>query len=100
MGLFNFFARKPAPITSVVLTVLCVTACEGLSAEDGLALREIINRAAPMDFDYLRPGSFQVSFPGTEDGKARAEQLAITFLYPPMGGYSPARSQTTGVGVV
>lgn len=79
MNIFNFFTRRkrhPDAISEIYLAVLYATATEGLSVEDGFALRDIINAAKPIDFGFLNPGSFEVFFYGTSDGQQQAQQLA------------------------
>jgi len=61
--------------SQVSLTVLYVTGRDTLSAKNVIALRDLISGAAPIDFVFLNPGSFEVFFPGTEEGKAKARQL-------------------------
>lgn len=79
MGLLSHFKRKkqsePAVVT-VPLTVLYVTAREGLSAEVAFALRDIISASSPLDFEFLNPSSFLAYFNGEVDGKTQADELA------------------------
>jgi hypothetical protein len=81
MGLFDLFTRKSNGTVSagrVSLAVLYVIGGDALSSDNAFALRDIIIAAAPIDFAFLNPGSFEVFFPGTEDGRGKVEQLAVT----------------------
>lgn len=77
MGLFSFLSRKPKLVAEYIpLVVLYAVDRDGLSAENAFALRALLLAARPRDFFYLPPGSFQVFFPGTEEGDAGAGRLA------------------------
>jgi len=93
MNIFNLFTRKNQHSDSdsdICLTVLYATAPEGLSAEDGFALRDIIITAKPIDFVFLNPGSFETFFRGTSDGQQQAQQLADTLsIYAHQRGITP-----------
>lgn len=77
MGILDLFACKPKPNAGEMeLTVLYVTARDGLSPEDAFAIRKLILSAQPIDFGFLNPGSFELFFQGSEAGKLQANDLA------------------------
>ena len=79
MSLRNLFKRQKdtePKAEAVLLAVLYATAREGLSADAGYALRDIISKSFQLDFVFLNPGSFTVYFSGSDEGKNQAEELA------------------------
>lgn len=79
MSLLNIFKRQKdtePKAQAVLLAVLYATACGGFSADTGNALRDIISKSSPLDFEFLSPGSFTVYFSGSGEGKNEAEELA------------------------
>ena len=58
------------------LIVLYATVPGGVTADDGLRLRDLINSANAIGWWFLNPGSFHAYFSADDSGRARASALA------------------------
>lgn len=78
MALFGLFGKKKRGYASpwLQLTVVYATAREGLQPDDAFALRGRVMAAAPIDFEFMAPGSFVAFYPGTADGLQAGTRLA------------------------
>ena len=80
MALFGLFGRKKKGYASpwLQLTVVYATAREGLDPEHAFAFRGKVLAASPLDFEFMKTGSFVVFFRGTAEGLAAGTLLADT----------------------
>lgn len=65
--------NSDGPVTSYVVLVL--QEMNGVSADTGFDLRDLINRHAPDSWVFLNPGLFTICFVSSNDGLLRANAL-------------------------
>ena len=98
MALFGLLGNKNKGYASpwLQLTVVYATARDGLDPEHAFVLRGHVISAHSLQFEFLKPGSFLVFFPGTAEGLSAGTLLADT-----MRNYAREKSvDAFGVGVL
>jgi len=75
--LVRFMLKRPTGFASpwLTLTVVCATAAEGLEPDQAFAMRGMVIKSRPIEFNYTPPGSFVAYFGANDAGRQAAEAL-------------------------